>query len=61
MTLEQFHAQLVKRRTEIEAGTFDSPPADFAAFQRRLGQHEEVNRLITDIETALKGSEDDKS
>lgn len=48
------------RQRAIEQEAFDSPPADFAGFQHRLGAHIEVTRLINDTKEAMKGQEDDQ-
>jgi hypothetical protein len=58
--LDKFHAQLVERQRSIEQEAFDSPPADFAGFQKRLGQHMEVTRLMNDVAEAMKGDEGDQ-
>ncbi len=59
-TLEQFHAQLVKRQRQIEEEMFDAPPKDWAEFQGRQYAHREVSKLINDMNDAIKGREDDQ-
>lgn len=39
---------------------FDSPPADWVAFQRRLGQYIELAGLIEIVKTAMSGAEKDE-
>lgn len=58
--LDKFLKQLMDRQRAIEQEAFDSPPADFAGFQHRLGAHIEVTRLINDTKEAMKGQEDDQ-
>ena len=51
---------LVERRAKLEADAFVHPPKDWPEFQNRLGEHVAVNRLILDMEDAIKGREDDQ-
>lgn len=58
--LEKLARKLVARRTEMERDIFDSPPEDWAGFQKRLGQYEELAGLLTDINAVMAGDESDE-
>ncbi len=58
--MDKLLKSLLERRAEIALGCFDSPPSDWAGFQRRLGQYVELQELIDIVQRAMKGSEDDE-
>ena len=58
--MEKIIRELVARRSEMERTVFFSPPSDWAAFQKRLGQYIELEALIDVINTSLKGMEKDE-
>ena len=58
--LEKLIRQLVERRAAMERDVFFSPPADMAAFQKRLGAYAELEELIQILNTAMKGQEHDE-
>ena len=40
--LEKLYRDLIERRAEMALAVFDSPPADWSSFQRRLSKAEQV-------------------
>jgi len=58
--LERIYRELVERRAEMALAVFDSPPSDWPAFQRRLGQYIELAALIAIVQDAMAGKENDK-
>lgn len=58
--LEKLYRQLVERRAEMALAVFDSPPADWAGFQKRLGQYVELHELIGMVQEAIRGVEKDE-
>lgn len=58
--IEKLVRELVARRSDMESAVFLSPPSDWAAFQKRLGQYIELNTLIAELEDSLKGFEKDE-
>jgi hypothetical protein len=58
--LEKFLRQLVSKRSEMERSVFDSPPSDWAGFQRRLGAYVELEELIVLVNDAMRGLEKDE-
>ena len=57
--IEKIYRELIERRAEMALSVFDSPPADWAAFQRRLGQYMELAELIAIVQDAMTGKEND--
>lgn len=57
--LERIYRELIERRAEMALSVFDSPPADWPAFQRRLGQYMELAALIDITKQAMSGQEND--
>ncbi len=58
--IEKIYRELIERRAEMALSVFDSPPADWPAFQRRLGQYVELAELIVIVQDAMTGKENDK-
>ena len=58
--LEKIYRQLIERRAAMALECFDSPPADWAGFQKRLGQYVELDALINIVNDAMKGKEKDE-
>lgn len=58
--LEKIHRELIERRAAMALEVFDSPPADWSAFQRRLGQYQELAELIAIVEKTMRGKENDQ-
>lgn len=44
----------------MESEIFEHPPADWSAFQRRLGQYLELQDLIIGLNESMKGLERDE-
>lgn len=59
--LEKLYRELVERRAAMALEVFDSPPADWPAFQRRLGQYVELAALIEIVKDVMNGLENDQS
>ena len=59
--LEKLYKELIERRANMALEVFDSPPADWAAFQRRMGQYVELHDLIGIVRDAMSGQENDLS
>jgi len=57
--LEKIHRELIERRAVMALDVFDSPPQDWPAFQRRLGQYQELAELIAIVEKTMRGEEND--
>lgn len=57
--LEKLIRDLVAKRSVMESEVFEHPPADWAGFQRRLGQYYELQSLIIELNEAMKGEEHD--
>lgn len=57
--LEKLYRELIERRAKMALEVFDSPPADWAAFQRRMGQYVELADLIDIVKEAMSGAEHD--
>lgn len=55
--LQQFYAQTIQRKADLEQGVFRHPPSDWAEFQRRLGQWQELELSIREVDTIAKGEE----
>lgn len=55
--VQELYAATVQRRAELERATFEHPPTDWAEFQRRLGQWQELSLEIQEIERIVKGVE----
>ena len=58
--LEKLYRELIERRAEMALAVFDSPPADWPAFQRRLGQYMELADLIDIVKNVMSGLENDE-
>jgi hypothetical protein len=58
--LEKLYRELIERRAEMALAVFDSPPADWPAFQRRLGQYVELAALIDIVKNVMSGLENDE-
>lgn len=58
--LEQIYRELIERRAEMALSVFDSPPADWPAFQKRLGAYVELAELIVIVKEAMSGKENDQ-
>lgn len=58
--LEKLYRELIERRAEMALAVFDSPPADWPAFQRRLGQYIELADLIDIVKDVMSGQENDQ-
>lgn len=58
--LEKLYRELIERRAEMALGMLDSPPADWPAFQRRLGQYMELADLIDIVKNTMSGMENDE-
>lgn len=58
--LERTYRELIERRAAMALEVFDSPPQDWPAFQRRLGQYQELAELIDIVKTAMSGEERDE-
>jgi hypothetical protein len=58
--LEKLLRGLVAKRSSMESEIFEHPPADWPAFQRRLGQYLELQNLIADLNEVMKGLEKDE-
>lgn len=58
--LEKLYRELIERRAEMALAVFDSPPADWPAFQRRLGQYMELADLIDIVKNTMSGLEKDE-
>lgn len=58
--IERIHRELIERRAAMALEVFDSPPADWPAFQRRLGQYQELADLISIVAQAMRGQENDQ-
>lgn len=58
--LERVYRELIERRAAMALEVFDSPPTDWSAFQRRLGQYQELAELIAIVTQAMRGEENDQ-
>ena len=58
--LEKIYRELIERRARMALEVFDSPPSDWAAFQRRMGQYVELDALIGIVKEAMSGEEKDE-
>jgi len=58
--LEKVYKELIERRAEMALAVFDSPPGDWPAFQRRLGQYIELAALIDIVKQIMSGQENDE-
>ena len=58
--LEKVHRELIERRADMALSVFDSPPSDWAGFQKRLGQYIELASLIDIVKDAMSGKEKDE-
>ena len=58
--LEKIYRELIERRAAMALEMLDSPPTDWPAFQRRLGQYQELADLIDIVNKALRGEENDQ-
>lgn len=58
--LEKLYRELIERRAEMALAVFDSPPADWPAFQRRLGQYMELADLVDIVKNVMSGLENDE-
>jgi len=58
--LEEIYRKLIERRAEMALAVFDSPPSDWAAFQKRLGQYCELDSLIGIVKEVISGLEKDE-
>lgn len=58
--MDKLLKELIERRAELALGAFESPPSDWAGFQKRLGRFIEVTELIELVQAAMKGKEDDE-
>lgn len=58
--LEKVYKELIERRAEMALAVLDSPPADWPAFQRRLGQYIELAALIDIVKDTMSGKENDR-
>lgn len=58
--LEKLYKELIERRAEMALAVFDSPPSDWPAFQRRLGQYIELAALIDIVKQVMSGLENDE-
>lgn len=58
--LEKLYKELIERRAEMALAVFDSPPSDWPAFQRRLGQYIELAALIDIVKQVMSGLENDQ-
>lgn len=58
--LEKLLRGLVAKRSAMESEIFEHPPADWPAFQRRLGQYLELQDLIIGLNESMKGLERDE-
>lgn len=57
--MEKLLRELIARRAEMAFTVFESPPSDWAAFQKRLGAFVELDDLIAIVTEAIKGIEND--
>lgn len=57
--LEKLYRELIERRAKMALEVFDSPPADWSSFQRRLGQYMELADLIDIVKNVMSGLEND--
>ena len=58
--LERVYRGLIERRAAMALEMLDSPPQDWSAFQRRLGQYQELAELIAIVAQAMRGEENDQ-
>ena len=58
--LEKIYRELIERRAAMALEMLDSPPTDWSAFQRRLGQYQELADLIDIVNKAMRGEENDQ-
>jgi hypothetical protein len=58
--LERIYRELIERRAAMALSVFDSPPSDWAAFQKRLGQYVELADLIDIVKEQMSGQEHDE-
>jgi hypothetical protein len=58
--LEKLYRELIERRAQMALEVFDSPPQDYAAFQKRLGGYVELAYLIDIVKNAMSGQEKDE-
>ena len=58
--IERLYKGLIEHRAEMALDVLDSPPSDWAAFQRRLGGYVELANVIHEIESVMRGYESDK-
>ncbi len=58
--LDEIYRKLIERRAEMALAVFDSPPSDWAAFQKRLGQYCELADLIDIVKEVMSGMEKDE-
>lgn len=58
--LERVYRGLIERRAAMALEMLDSPPQDWPAFQRRLGQYQELAELIAIVAQAMRGEENDQ-
>ena len=56
--IEQLYIRLCKRKAQMEEEIFLHQPADWSAFQNRVGQWMELNLQITEIKAIIDGKED---
>ena len=58
--LEKVLVALEERRVAMTNSVFDSPPGDWAAFQKRLGAYVELDSLLTLVKEIAAGKEHDE-
>ena len=58
--LEKILKELIERRAAMALECFDSPPADWAAFQNRAGRYYELADLIDIVAKIMAGNETDE-
>lgn len=58
--LEKLYRELIERRAKMALEVFDFPPADWPAFQKRLGAYVELAELIDIVKDAMSGEERDQ-
>lgn len=58
--LEKLYRELIERRAAMALAVFDSPPSNWDAFQKRLGQYMELADLIDIVKETMSGQEKDE-
>ena len=61
MSLTEFSVGLKKRLAQMESDIFQHPPKAWEDFQKRLGAYQELSLSVVDINTLIRGEEEDLS